>query len=228
MVAPLSRSGDSKEEHSAQFKLDEDGTLSGSVRMTWTGHLAVKRRAALFRKSAAEREEYIKDEMKDQFGSPEINDIKWDGIDDSERPVSVSFAMKATGYVQKTGKRIFVQPAVFQRAFAARFPNSTRVYPVYFQYAWSEVDDISIEVPAGYEFDHPDIPPSIKAGDTVDWKVTARIEGKTKLVYERRFSFGDDGNLVLPVTAYANVKKVFDAIHEGDDHTFALKQAVAQ
>jgi hypothetical protein len=227
-MAPVSRAGESVESHTAHFRLDQDGGISGQVQMKYTGHLANYERRQLLGKGAAEREQYLIDEMKRQFASPDISQVKWDGVENTEIPVTVSFTMKLPGYVQRTGKRIFVQPAVFQRGYAARFTGSTREHPVYFHFPWSESDEVSIEVPEGYEFDHPDIPPSIKAGDTVTWKVTARIENKTTLVYHRDFSFGDDGNILLPQSAYPNIRKVFDAMHEGDEHTFALKQAAAR
>jgi hypothetical protein len=222
---PLSKAAESQEAYSAQLKLDAEGGLSGSVRVTYTGHLAASERAELFQKSAAEREQYLLDNLKAQFGNPAVTEVKWDGIEDAEKAVTVSYKLDLPNYVQKTGKRIFVQPAIFEHNLAVRFPNSERTYPLYFHFPWSEVEAVTIEVPPGYEFDHPDIPPAIIAGNTVSWKASAQIVNGNQLAYKRTFQFGDDGNIILPPKAYPSVKKIFDAIHDADEHTIALKQA---
>ena len=224
---PLSKPQDSVEWHKAQFKLDGGGGISGNVLLRYTGHLALSERNSLARKSPAEREQYLIDDLKQQFGNPEVSEIKWENVEDAEKPLAVSFHIQIPNYVQRTGKRIFLQPAIFQHNLAARFPTTERRYPVYFHYPWSELDEITVEVPEGYEFDHADIPPPVEAGKTVGWKVRAQVEGGKKLIYERTFQFGEDGNIVFPVKSYPAVKKVFDTMHEGDEHTFALKQKVA-
>jgi len=218
---------ESLESHSANLKLAEDGSVSGAFRMKYTGHLAVDERIRLSGKNASERDQYLIDEMKDRFGSPEISDIKWDGIEDAEKPVSVSFNMKIESYVQRTGKRMFVQPTIFQRGDVARFPNSTREHPVYFHYPWSERDEIVIELPPGYELDHPDVPPAIVSGKTASWKVTAEIRNRNTLTYKREFFFGGDGNIMLDPDVYPIAKKLFDAIHTNDEHMFAVKRVSA-
>lgn len=227
-ISPLSKPSDSSETHSGQFKLDDDGTLSGTVKFIYTGHLAASERRLMLHKNAGEREQRLIEELKQQFGNPEISEVKWDGVEDIEKPVSVTFKLQLPAYMQRTGKRIFVQPAVFQHNLAARFPNSERKYPVYFHYPWSENDDITIDVPAGYEFDHPDLPAHIKVGNTVEWNMTAQIQGGSKLIFKRTFQFGGDGNIILPKEAYSSLKQVFDAVHNGDEHALALKQAAAK
>jgi hypothetical protein len=222
---PLSKPAESQETHTARLKMTAEGDLSGSVSIKYTGHMAVAERRELLTRNAGERGQYLTDEMKSRFGSPEVTGIGWENVDDMEKPLVVRFNLNLTGYVQHTGKRIFVQPAIFQYNNAPRFPGSTRKHPVYFHYPWSEVDDISIEVPPGYEFDHPDVPQSMSGGDTVSWKVTASIKGGMTLQYKRGFQFGGDGNIILPVASYAGLKKVFDMIHEGDEHAFALKES---
>jgi hypothetical protein len=220
----ISHADESVESHTANLKLSEDGSVSGAFGMKYTGHLAVDERIRLFRKNAGERDQYLIDEMKDRFGSPEITDIKWDGIEDAEKPVSVSFKMKIENYVQRTGKRMFVQPTIFQRGDVARFPNSTREYPVYFHYPWSERDEIAIELPPGYELDHPDVPAAVVSGKTASWKVTAGIRNGNTLTYKREFAFGGDGNIMLDPEVYPLVKKLFDVVHTNDEHMFAVKQ----
>jgi hypothetical protein len=205
-LPPLSKAADSVERHTAQFVLDAEGKLTGTVQTIYTGHLAVSERTDLYRKSAAEREQYLIDDLKHQFGNPEVTDVKWDGVEDAEKPLSVSYKLQLPNAIQRTGKRIFLQPGIFQRGMAARFPGSERQWPLYFRYAWSEQDEIAIEIPEGYEVDHADIPPMIKSNDTVEWKASAQIVGGKKLVYRRSFQFGNDGNIVLPKETYPTVK----------------------
>jgi len=44
-----------------------------------------------------------------------------------------------------------------------------------------------------------------------------------KLIYRRRFDWGRDMTILLPVAAYQQVKNAFDAIRNQDNYTITLK-----
>jgi hypothetical protein len=128
------------------------------------------------------------------------------------------------GYATRTGKRILLQPAFFQRNVAPRFTDSKRKFDVYFDYGWSEDDEVTIDLPEGWQLDLPVAPKGTKLGDVGSYSVEVRktTDGR-KLIYRRNFEWAREGRLLLPVTAYPQVKAAFDFVQEQDGYTVALK-----
>jgi len=175
----------------------------------------------------AEREQYLKDKMKDRFGSPEVSEVKWQGVDDPEQKLTVTFQMKIPGYLQRTGRRLFIQPAIFHRNLAARFPNAKREHPVVFSFPWSEFDAFTFTLPEGYELETPSLPAPVTANQTLGWEMGGVAEGRT-LRFERKFFLGEDRAISFGAPVYPTLKQAFDVIQQGDQMSFALRQAAAK
>jgi len=225
---PLSAPDKSRVKRIAKLKLSEDGTLEGDVRMEYTGHFAIEKKEENDDDSPSQREETLKDEIKARISTAELSDIRIENVVDPVKPFVYAFHLRAPGYAQRTGKRLFLQPAVFQRGVGPLFSTSERKYQVYFHYPWSESDDVTIDIPAGYALDNADAPAPFSGGAISEYRPTlaATKDGRT-LVYRRDFFFGGGGNILFPVNAYTQLKAYFDQVHKQDNHTLSLKQAAA-
>ncbi len=212
----------------AKLQLLEDGTLEGDVYIEYTGHLAFDRKEYNDDDSPAQREETLRNGVKERMSTAEVSNIKIENVTDPVKPFVYSYSIRVPGYAQRTGKRIFLQPGFFEHGRSPIFSGSERKHPVYFHYPWLEEDEVSIELPAGYALDNADAPAPIKAGEIAEYKpqLAASTDGKL-LVYKRRFLFGGGGNILFPVTSYPAVKNLFDAINKADNHTVTLKQSAA-
>ena len=205
------------------LKLTEDGTLEGDVRIEYSGHLGVERKKQNEDDSPAEREETLRDMIKGRMSTAELSNIKIENVTDQDKPFTYAFHVRVPGYAQRTGKRLFLQPAFFQKGIGAMFPASTRKLSIYFHYSWKEEDEITVELPTGFGLDNADAPAPVKAGDIVDYKVWMGATTKgDALQYKRAFRFNA---LLFPASSYAPLKQVFDVMHEADNHTITLKQA---
>lgn len=210
-----------------RFELSEDGTLEGDVRIAHTGHRSVERRRDFSSMKDEERLDNLKTEIEQLFPGAEISKVGVYEVDNPELPLAWSFHIKMDGFAQRTGKRLFLQPSVFQRGHAARYPATTRKFPVYFHYPWMDVDVVSIKVPEGYELDHADLPGTVDVKQ-LTYRLSASFNKSTReLTYKREFTFGKDFALLFPKESYLGLKEVFDAIHAGDNHTITLKQGAA-
>jgi hypothetical protein len=207
------------------LKLGEDGTLEGDVRIEYTGHLAVEKKEDNEDDSPAQREETLRDMIKRRMSTAELSNIKIENVTDPDKPFVYAFHLRVPGYAQRTGRRLFLQPGVFQKGIAAMFPAGTRKLPIYFHYAWKEEDEIIVQLPPGFTLENADVPAPVRAGDTADYKVWMGVTTKgDELQYKRTFRFN---GLLFPVTSYTPLKSVFDMIKEADNHTITLKQAAA-
>jgi hypothetical protein len=226
---PLSAPDKSKEKRWAKLRLGEDGSLEGDVKIEYTGHLAVERKEWDDDDSPAQREETLRDSVKQRMSNAELSDIKIENVNDPVKPFVYQYHIRVPGYAQRTGKRLFLQPAFFQRGIGPLFPASSRKHAVYFSYPWSEEDEVSIELPAGYALDSADAPSPFGGGEISEYKVTVGVsrDGK-ELVYQRKFFFGGGGLILFAVENYGQLKNYFDNLHKQDNHTITLKQTVAQ
>jgi hypothetical protein len=228
---PVAAPEKSVEKREGKFHLLEDGTLEGDVHIEYTGHLAAERKEYNDDDSATEREKTLQDKIKSQMGgTAEISNIQIENVTDPVKPFIYSFHVRIPSYAQRTGKRLFVQPAVFQHNIGALFPTSVRRHDVYFHYTWAEEDRVEITLPEGFALDNAESPSPLSGGDLSQYqpKVQVTSDGHT-LIYTRKFYFGGKervalNNLSFPVTSYSSLKGYFDALNKLDAHTIALKQ----
>ena len=225
---PLSPPDKSKMKRTAKFTLSEDGTLEGDAEIEYYGHPAVYRKEWDDDDTPAQREETLRDSVKKQMSTAEVSAIKIENVTDPLKPYTYRYHVRVPGYAQRTGKRLFLQPEFFQHGIEPLFSGSSRKYPVYFSYPWSEEDVVTIELPAGFSLDNADAPAPFGAGPVSNYKPSIGVtkDGRA-LVYKRNFFFGGEGTIVFPVESYAPLKSYFDSVHQSDNHTITLKQSVA-
>jgi len=225
---PMSPPDKSKVQRRAKLKLTDDGTLEGDVTIEYTGHLAFEHKEEIDEESDSAREESLKSELKDQMSAAEITNIKIENVTDPFKPIIYSYHVRFPGYAQRTGKRLFLQPAFFQHGVEPMFATASRKNQVYFHYPWSEDDKVEIELPAGYALDNADAPAPFGSAPISEYKPKLAVtsDGKT-MVYTRTFFFGGGGNVLFPVQSYQQLKAYFDQLHKQDNHSIALKQSAA-
>ncbi|HEV2802546.1 MAG TPA: DUF3857 and transglutaminase domain-containing protein [Pyrinomonadaceae bacterium] len=233
VITPVTPPGRSLEKRTAKLRLDADGTLEGDVRIEYTGQAAVEIREYNDEDSPAQREETLKSRVQARLGGAELSNIRIENVTDSVKPFVYAYHVRVPGYAQRTGKRLFIQPAFFQRGVGQLFPTSTRRNDIYFNYPWSEEDYVEIQLPEGYALDNAEAPSQFGAAELSQYqpKLSVSTDGRI-LVYHRKFFFGGDkakGGVAtpFPASSYSQLKAYFDELHKQDNHTIAIKQGAA-
>lgn len=225
VTTPMTPADKSKEKHVADLRLDENGTLEGDITVEYTGHLAVERKIFNEDDSPEQREENLKESVKSRLSSAELSNIVIENASDASKPFVYKYHVRVPDYAQRTGKRLFFQPAYFHKGIGALFSAGTRRYPIYFHFPWSEEDTITIALPKGYALDNADRPNAIAAGAVCKHEVKMAItKDETKLIYNRSFFFGGNDSVLFPVKTYEQMKRLFDEVHKADNHMITLKQ----
>jgi hypothetical protein len=106
------------------------------------------------------------------------------------------------------------------------FESNSRQNSVYFEYPYSEQDEITIELPPGFELESPDAPPVVKdnGGVGIDDIRISVSNDKRFIAYKRDFSFGNRGLLVFGKEVYPALKGLFEAFYKANIHALTLRQ----
>lgn len=207
----------------AKLTLLEDGSIEGQITMALTGHNSVRTKTVLQVLSDAKRQENVKDSLRAIHGEAEVTNIKIENVTDPLKPLIYTYDIKVAGYAQRTGKRLFFQPNFFSHGRQPRFTNAERKHPIAFRYAFTEMDTVDVTVPEGFSLEAAESPGDLAFPPVGEQKISIGIKGKT-LVYRRHFIWGKQGMLQFDAKAYPQMKKIWDTIHERDQHTMTLRQ----
>ena len=223
---PLSPPTASKVKRTAQLTLNDDGTLEGDARIEYYGHMGAERKEWDDDDSPTQREETLRESVKSHMSTAELSNIRIENITDPIKPFVYEYHIRIPGYAQRTGKRLFVEPAFFQHGVGPLFSASSRKFDVYFHYPWSEEDEVFIKLPPGYALDNADAPSPFDSSGISGYKPTlASVDGGKALLFKREFYFGGKNSIIFPVASYDRLKTYFDVLHKSDTHTITLKQS---
>lgn len=222
-LVPFSNAEYNGKKQTGRLTLKEDGSVEGDLVETFTGQLAIGWRAENFELSPSSREKDFKEAIQRHFPGADVSEIKLSDPADASIPVTLSCHIKMDGFATRTGKRMFFNPAVFQINNESRYSDVNRHNFVVFRYPWTEVEDVSIAYPQGFQLDHPDVAAPLMFNPVGAYKTTAVPLGN-RVLFHRELVFGKDGSIVYPDKAYPTLKKIFDSVHDRDAHMLTLKQ----
>ena len=121
-------------------------------------------------------------------------------------------------YASTAGKRLLLPSYLFQSKQKDSFRSSERKYPVYFPYAFAEIDRMSIKVPEGYSVEN--IPQAQSVGlPYAIYQNQSRATG-SEFVTERVLRI--NGILFYP-KQYSEVKDFFGKVQAGDEQQAVLR-----
>lgn len=222
-ATPLSPAPFSKKRRVARLRLLADGTIEGEIRLEYTGHWADRFRRIESAQTPAEIEKSLRETYERRLPGIEISDVRLEHVADLDGPYANLFHLRVPGYAQRTGERLFLQPAFHQKGIAALFQPETRTSEIYLEHPWVEEDEVEIELPEGYALETPDRPRPIDVGPFTH-EITMSVQTGSRLFVKRSAAFGKNGQILFPPTAYGPIRGAFDGIHRADQHTLVLKR----
>jgi hypothetical protein len=193
--------------------LSEDGSLKGDVTVEFKGGEALERRLSAFKTDEAGRKKDMEDEFKNWLVSgANVQMTSANGWEATDEPLVVQFSVEIPGYASAAGKRFLVPAYLFQAKHKDAFKPTQRKYPVYFPYAFAEIDKISMKLPAGYSLENA---PPIQQADLpyARYENFSQLAG-TQLVTQRALLFNV---IYLDVGKYAELKEFFAKVQAGDE-----------
>jgi hypothetical protein len=224
---PVSVAEKSAVKRQAHFQIDADGNLEGNVEISMAGHAGSSRKADWADKQQAEIDEDFRTALTDRLPGAEISDIAWENLRGNALPLIVRFTVKVPGYADVTGSKLVLTPDFFDHKKSPLLSAETRQFPIFFDYARAEHDDIEYRLPEGYVLESPSAPEDAGALDG-PMGVRYRIGYKRRLGvlnYHRDYALGGNGAIAFQAAVYPKLKMLADAINHSDEHSLVLKPA---
>ena len=206
---PSYTSNDNLQLRKINATIDETGNLIADVNTHFTGIQQELQHALIHDANKEIRTKYL----NSVINLPTYNVDKYDY---KEQPglipvVDEYLHITSAGYATVSGKRLFVQPNLFNKSTTKLSKDSVRKYPIEYPNAYKDADTININIPSGYT---PEAVPtntsiSNKFGTySISFKVTGnqievlRVQVRDKARY--------------PASDYPDLVKFYDDIYKAD------------
>ena len=206
----------------ASFKLQEDGSLEGTVEMVFHGHTGLSSKSLYDALTPEEQEKVFAERVQERLKSAEVTDVEILNANAIRDPFTVRYKIRVPGYAQGVGRRLLLQPAYFQMNMLPEFETSQRRYDIYFRYPWTETDEVSIDLPQTHRLERVSSPRPFTMRGVGKYEASLEPSDGNRLTYRRSFRFGDNGNILFRSDAYPQIKRTFDFVHRQDNHVLTL------
>ena len=198
--------------------LSPDGSLKAVVQVQFEGLEALDRRLDALEMDEAGRKQELEEEIESWLPSGAVVKLKnaqgWDATDD---PLVANFSVEISSYASTAGKRIMAPSYLFQMKHKGAFSHSDRKYPVYFPYAFAEVDAVSIKLPAGYTMEST--PQNQNATLPYARYQSVQQLDANQLTTQRALLVN---GLFFDIDKYSEVKDFFNKVQAGDEQQAVL------
>ncbi len=220
----LPESAASRIERKADLKLSEEsGELEGKLIVTYTGLEALGRRLEERHEDDTDRKKYLEDDVRGFIpAGVEVeltNKPEWN----SSAPALVAaFDLKIPGWISAAGKRALLPVGIFSAPEKHVFDHAHREYAIYFEFPSQRLDDVTIELPAGWQV------ASLPPGQNQDGHViayTLKAENDHSKVHLARTLNVDF--LLLDKKYYAALRNFFQQVRTSDEEQIVLQPGSA-
>ena len=215
----LPASAESEIQRKAQLKLGETGELEGKLTVSYTGLEASHRRVEERLADEAERKKFLEDAVREAI--PVACDVELTNHPDwksSSAPLVAEYTLKVTGWVSGAGRRALLPVGLFGAHEKHLFDHADRVHPIYFKYPFQLIDDISIDMPLGWQITTVPKPQKLDAK-----AITYVLEANNDKGTLHLSRILDIDFLLLPSNTYANLRKIFQIVRTGDEEQVILQ-----
>jgi hypothetical protein len=205
-------------QRTARFVMNDNGSIEGTMKVTYVGQEAMSHRRSAMRTDAEGRKKELEDEVKGWL--PSGADVKllqepaWEAL---TKDFSATFHIQ-TAIANNAGKRVLLPLHIFQMNQKPMFPSAERVNGVYFYYPSREIDDISLTLPASLDVENLPQPETARL-DYALYKTEWSQQERT-VTMKRDLAMA---TFVFPVTEYKDLKGFYDKIKAADEQQAVLK-----
>jgi hypothetical protein len=195
----------------------------GKLTVTFTGLEAMDRRVEERLSDDAERKKYLEDHVKEYIpvGS-ELDLTNQPDWKSSSLPLVAEFNVKIPGWASGAGRRALVPVGIFSATEKRIFEHADRVHPVYFAFPFEKVDDVTVDLPLGWQVQSLP-PPQNQDAHVVAYDLKVE-KGANSLHLTRKVKVDV---LLLETKYYPALRSFFQVVRTGDEEQVVLQPGTA-
>ena len=219
IISPSIQPEDAMMQRLAQLKYD-DGILHGKIFVAYLGQRALSHRLQTMLEDENEQHKLYEDEIKDLLvlGS-NVKCVKISNDKDPASPLMVEFDVEIPWSGMNAGTHILFPMDVFQANGTNPLTHESRKYPVNFNYAFTDVDDVSIEMPLHLEVEH--MPSAAPKQFNVGRYASEFSSINGKLQFTRKMTIV---NSLYPLDYYESLRLFFTHVDQSDKENVVLRE----
>jgi len=221
---PPPASADARVERTAKLKLDETtGGLEGTLTIAFTGLEAWRRRLEERNEDEGERKKFLEDQVREFIPAAiEVDLSNKPDWSNSDPPLVAEFSLRVPGWASSAGRRALMPVGLFSAPEKHLFDHGNRVHPIYFDYTFQKVDDVTVALPLGWQVSSA--PPAINQdGHVVTYTLKVDHDAGT-LHWARKLNVDI---ILLDPKYYQALRNFYEGVRTGDDAQVILQPATA-
>lgn len=219
----LPLSSDSQIQRRAKLQLSENGELEGKLSVTFTGLEAMSRRREQMHTDDVEKKKFLEEQVREYIpAAVELDLSNQPDWKSSSQPLVAEFTLKIPGWVAGAGRRALLPVGIFSAPEKHIFEHANRVQPLYFEYPFEKVDDVTIDLPLGWQVQT--LPPAqTKDGHIVGYDLKAEKDSGS-IHLSRKLTVDI---LLLDQKYYPALRNFFQVVRTGDEEQIVLQPGSA-
>jgi hypothetical protein len=221
---PRPPSSSSTTERIVHLELGPDGSLSGTLTVRFTRQRSLIRRTEAREQDETGRNKLITDEIKNWLPASAKFDLTGiTGWDKSDSALEAQGKLRIPEMTESAGKRMLLPVGLYEATQRQYFESAARKQDVYFPYPFEEVDDITLQLPAGWTADSLPAPQTLDPGGYLNFEISVKPEGGALHIH-RRLAVG---KILYQVGVYSVLRNFFTQAKVDDEQQLVLQTGSA-
>jgi len=203
----------------ADMKLTDTGSLEGKLTVTFSGLEAVWRRLEERNQDDTNRKKFLEDQIREYIPvGIEVDLTNKPDWGASSQTLVAEYDVKVPGWASGAGRRALLPVGLFGGSEKHVFEHANRVHPIYFHYPSDKVDDVTIELPLGWQVSN--LPPlqNLDARAALYSLKAESNKGALHLTRQVNLEL-----LLVDLKSYPTLRNFFQAVRTGDDQQIVVQ-----
>jgi hypothetical protein len=207
----------------ADLQVKDDGSISGTIRVDYTGQQAALIREEKRQEDETARTKGLEEEVKSWLPtSAEFKIAKIENWDNNELPIHVEGTLTLPSFATTAAQRMLMPVEIFEPSQVSSFAVEKRINPVYFHFPYEEIDDIQLHIPAGYKAGT--MPPARNFDlGAVSYQISAVAQNNDVEIKRHLVEKG----VIFPSKDYPVLRQFFETVKANDDAQMLLQSTAA-
>ena len=225
ILTPSATAEGSSVTRTADLTLQPNGALEGELQLRFSGHCNSSLRDEL-EPGDLTLQQLLEHRRLWTASECEVSGLEAENLAQPWEPLRVRAHVRIHDHVVPGSKRLLIEPAVLRAHAPPRFAGSERRQLIAFEFAQTETDTIRIHVGEAWRLAPADAIRPLDGGDLGRYVANVASDtAGTSVTYARTLLIAPTGTLTFPVSAYADVRRFFDAVHDRDRITLTFSPA---